>query len=403
MVYLKNDSESLLLIGYAGTFFFLPVAVSPLVLCEIFIIAVWILSGRFINDIKIFLKSEIRTPVILLVLLPWIGLMYTPVLKEGLNVALKTHNWLFTIALTPLLQSNDKAVNHGNKKYRDIIIRTFLAGLMFNSTIAILQFLGIVPLKRGMPVGLLGSSSAHIPFGLLLVIGIVISSFYLFKTKRWKNKLIFAFIMIQFFITLSFTESRAGYLALIVLSPFIVYNLTGQKHPLMILTGSIIIISLLFVSPIVQLRVEKIKDDIQQYKNGNVNTSIGQRLLMWKIAIEEIKENPVLGLGTAGFLKAWEQKKKDPALPYFIHGNPHNSFLYMMVNFGILGLYSFCWLLYIMFKTGWKRRMSPLGFSLFTFTAVFIIGSLVDTPLLSLPLAKAFSLFAAIAGAKDAA
>ncbi len=398
----KINPDTLLWAGFFGMFFFIPLGTSPLVICGVFVISVWIVSGKFLKDINMWLKSNMKIPILMLIILPWIGLIYTPVPSEGLNVAVKTHYWLFSIALMSLLQSRVKATNHGNKGQPDLLIKMFLSGLVVNSAISILQFLSLVPLIRGLPTGLLGGGSAHIPFSMLLTTGILVSSFYFLEARSRKVRLMHAFIMIQFFVTISFIGARSGYLALIVLSPLIVYNIVGRRHLFKILTGSIIIISILFAFPVVRDRISIIKEDLSEYKQGNVNTSIGLRLHMWEIALSEIKKNPLIGLGTAGFIKSWEMYKKDPSLPFFIHGNPHNSFLYMMVSFGVFGLISFCWLLFIMLRKGWKKRDSPLGYAVFVFTMVFIIGSLVDTALLSIAAAKAFSLFAGIAGAIDA-
>jgi O-antigen ligase len=398
----KINPDTLLWAGFLGMFFFIPLGTSPLAICGVFVIGVWIVSGKFLKDINMWFKSNMKIPILMLIILPWTGLIYTPVPSEGLNVAFKTHYWLFSIALMSLLQSRVQAANHGNKGQTDLIIKMFLSGLVVNSAISILQFLSLVPLRRGLPTGLLGGGSAHIPFSLLLTTGILVSSFYFMEAQSKKVRLMHAFIMMQFFVTISFIGARSGYLALIVLSPLVVYNILGRRHLFKILTGSIIIISLLFASPVVRSRVSKIKEDLLHYKQGDVDTSIGLRLHMWEIALSEIKKNPLIGMGTAGFIKSWEIYKKDPSLPFFIHGNPHNSFLYMMVSFGVLGLLSFCWLLFIMLRNGWENRDSSLGFAVFVFTMIFVIGSLVDTPLLSIAAANAFSLFAGIAGAIDA-
>jgi O-antigen ligase len=397
----RIEMDSLLWYGYAGMFFFVPVAISPLAICGVFVIAVWILSGSFLKDMRTWIKSDMKIPMLLLIFLPWMGLIYTPVPREGLNVAFKTHYWLFAIALMPLLRSRLEATGRGKEGRPDLILKMFLSGLALNCTIAIIQFLGLAPLTRGLPTGLLGGGAAHIPFSLLLTTGILISSFYFLKASSAKVRIIYACLMAQFFVTMTFIGARSGYLALLALSPLIVYNVLGRRHLFGIVTGCLIIMALLFASPIVEKRVSMIKQDLIQYKQGNVNTSVGLRLHMWNIAYREIKKNPLTGIGTAGFLSAWEKYKKDPSLPSFIHGNPHNSFLYMMVSFGILGLISFCWLLFIMLRNGWRERGSPLGFAVLAFMMVFTIGSFVDTPLLSVAAANALSLFAGIAGAID--
>ncbi len=131
------------------------------------------------------------------------------------------------------------------------------------------------------------------------------------------------------------------------------------------------------------------------YEQGNVNTSIGLRLHMWTIAVNEIKSHPIAGTGTNSFKYLWENNKQDRSLPSYDH--PHNSFLYMLLSFGAPGLIVFCWLLFVMLKKGLGAFWSPLGFSLFVFTMVFIIGSLTDTQLIVFPTMILFILFSGIA------
>ena len=72
-----------------------------------------------------------------------------------------------------------------------------------------------------------------------------------------------------------------------------------------------------------------------------------------------------------------------------------------MVSFGIVGLITLCWLFLAMLKNGWRHINTPLGFSLFSFTLVLIIGSVTDTQILPFPTATALALFAGIAEAVD--
>jgi len=384
----KINPDTLLWTGYLGMFLFLPIATSPTVICGVFVLGVWIISGKFLRDITTWQNSKIILPVIILIVLPWVGLIYTPLPADGFPVALKTHYWLYALAITPVLTT---------QRQPDLIIKMFLLGLSLNSAISILQFAGFVPLKKGLATGLLGGSSAHIVYSLLLTTGILIASFYFLKAQSKRERLLYISAMIQYFATIGFTGGRSGYVALIVLSPFIVYNIIGQRHIVKILIVSVIAVSFLFSFPVVQSRFSKAKEDVVLYTQGNVNTSIGLRFHMWEIALSEIKKNPVLGTGTAGFKKSWELHKKDPALPFFDH--PHNSFLYMMVSFGIVGLVAFCTLLFVMLKRGWKCRDSALGFSVFAFTTVFIIGSLTDTQVLPFATAIALPLFTGVSEA----
>ncbi|MDP2752984.1 MAG: hypothetical protein Q8P40_01125, partial [Nitrospirota bacterium] len=140
-------------------FFSIPVATSPTVICGVFVLSVWIISGKFLRDIRIWWKSDIKLPIMILIILPWIGLVYTPLPDDGFRVAMKTHYWFYALAIAPIV-----AV----QRQPDLIIKMYLSGLSLNSAISILQFAGVVPLKNGLTTGLLGGSSAHITYSLLL-------------------------------------------------------------------------------------------------------------------------------------------------------------------------------------------------------------------------------------------
>jgi O-antigen ligase len=388
----RVNPETLLWYGYAGMFFSVPLATSPTVICGAFVLLVWLLSGKFLKDISSWAHSDMMIPVGLLIVLPWVGLIYTPVPDDGFPIALKTHYWLYAVALGSLLTV---------RRHADFLFGMFLAGLSLNSGIAILQFGGILLLKNGAATGLLGGSSAWIAFSLLLTTGLLIASFCFLKATSNKMRFMYGVMMLQYFFTLGFIGGRSGYIALIILSPIIVYNIIGQRHVVKILVISILAVSLLFTSPVVRSRFWKAREDISQYQQGNVNTSLGLRFYMWKIAFSEIKKHPFLGVGTAGFKNSWEvYKKDDPSLPPSVF-HPHSSFLYMLVSYGIFGLVAFCWLLFIMLKKGWQNRESALGFASFAFTVVFIFGSLTDTEIIVFATAIALPLFTGISASID--
>jgi O-antigen ligase len=384
----KITPDFLMWAAFCGMFFFLPIGNSPVEICGIFIICVWIVSGRIFRDLRIWLHSGVAIPVSMMMMLPWIGLAYTPLFSEGFGLASKTYCWLYTIAIIPVISA---------RKDRDLVIKMFLAGLALNAIISNLQFAGLVPLKDGNPSGLLGISSPWITSSLLLTVGIAIASFYFKKAASYRERILYLFLILLYFVPIGFLGGRSGYAAFAILSPLIIGNIIGKKHFLIVLVFSALAVSLLFTSPVVKSRLSKAREDLVLYQQGNVNTSIGLRLHMWEIAVSEIKKHPFAGLGSVGFYHAWETRKMDPSLPSFDH--PHNSFLYMMVSFGIAGLITLCWLFLSMLKNGWRHIDTPLGFSLFSFTLVLIIGSITDTQILPFPTATALALFAGIAEA----
>lgn len=386
----RVTADALLQAGFAGMFFFLPIGSSPVTVCGVFVLVVWVLSGRFVRDASFWARhARLRWPVLLLMVLPWVGLLYSPVPAEGLNIARKSHYWLFAIGLVPLASSQRRP---------DIYILMFLAGLSCNSAVAALQLAGVLPLHDQLAAGLLRGSSMHIVFTLFLAAGLLIASFYFSRAKTRGKRLLWALALAQYGATAAFIGGRSGYVALIILSPLVVYTLLGQRHIAVIALACLILVAALFSSPLVRERFTKAREDIVRFQQGDIRTSLGLRLHMWEIALAEIKRHPLLGVGTGGFRASWQTYKKAPDLPFYDH--PHNSFLFMMVSYGIAGLAAFCWLLAAMLRKGWQARETALGFSVLSFTAVFVIGSLSDTQSLTFATGMALSLFA---GASEAA
>ena len=376
--------------GYAGMFLFSTIANSPVEICGALVLAAWILSGRSLPDTRLWLKSDTAFPVLGMILLPWVGLLYAPSPQDGLHIAVRGYYWLYSIPLVRAIHS---------RKYSNLFIHLFLAGLLLNTISSFLQIIHVLPLKYGTPSGFLGISSPWITYTLLLTAGICIASFYLRQAVSFRTRVAYALLIVVYFVTIGFVGGRSGYVAFILLSPLLVYNLVGGKYFGRIAIISLLVVSVLFTFPVVQTRFAQAKKDLVQYSQGNVNTSVGLRLHMWIVTFNEIKSHPFLGIGTNGFRSIWERNKQGKALPVFDH--PHNSFLYMLVSFGIPGLVVFCWLLFEMLKTGWRSFDSPVGFSLFVVTLIFIIGSLTDTQLLVFPTMILFVLFAGIAAALD--
>ena len=62
---------------------------------------------------------------------------------------------------------------------------------------------------------------------------------------------------------------------------------------------------------------------------------MGQRYTFWEYSIKLIAEKPLLGHGTGSFAKEYERSAHNEHL---ITKNPHNEFLMISVQLGLLGL-----------------------------------------------------------------
>jgi len=86
-------------------------------------------------------------------------------------------------------------------------------------------------------------------------------------------------------------------------------------------------------------RITMADDEFQQWRAGvpaDPTSSVGQRMGFLRNTVELIRENPVLGVGTGGFATAYAARaSRTGDAPT---KNPHNEFLLMTAQFGVVGL-----------------------------------------------------------------
>jgi len=138
------NPDRLMFWGLSGLFFFIPVATTPAVVAGSFTLAVWILAGKFVKDYRKWLNTKWFYPVLVFMLIPWAGLLYTNDLKTGLNLASKTQYWLYAFAAATLSFE-------GHRK--ETLIDSFVAGLSLTAFISLLQFAGLFPMIKPFPTG----------------------------------------------------------------------------------------------------------------------------------------------------------------------------------------------------------------------------------------------------------
>jgi len=95
------------------------------------------------------------------------------------------------------------------------------------------------------------------------------------------------------------------------------------------------------------------------FEGEDLNSSIGQRFLMWDIALDMFKQNPILGSGLGDFKNdsIVMMKSGETALKVE-HSHAHNIFFESLATMGLLGMLSMIFALIIMpwsiFWSAWK-------------------------------------------------
>ncbi len=337
------------------------VALFPFVLASV----VALVTGRF-SIAKNLVRQKWVFPVLLFVLLPWFGLLYSKDMPVGWDYALKTKYWIAMLVMAGI--SLNPCRTHW-------FLMGFWGTMFLGAVTALLQVMGIfsVPAK-----GYLGFGLVYTVLSMYLVVGILTVSHYFRYSKSWKIRCVYIVFMAAFLFHLSVLEGRNGYFVFIVLSPLVLHNLLGQKRwGLKILLAFLLIGSLGF-SPKVIHRVKVSLERLQRtdiIMTGKMDTEFSRPYIFYS-ALRALKDHPVMGAGTGSFV-------------YYIRpggdtiAHPHNSVLYMAVSFGVAGVVCILWLFWTMLRISFSQRQEPLGFFVLSVCLVIFFGGIFETPILN--------------------
>ena len=198
------------------------------------------------------------------------------------------------------------------------------------------------PRAFGYPYMYIQAGDMCMTLGLFSLLGL----FYRSSSKQ-KYKLIMSAGVIGGIWGSIISGSRGGWIILVPAIVFILYMFRKRivKKTLFIAIGitlASMVVAVATPQTGIWQRYVDMRQDIHQYENNHVNTSLGLRFNMWKGAWIGIKEKPLLGWGTSG---AQNLKKEQVAQGILIKeaaefNHVHNQLLNDWYERGILGLLS---------------------------------------------------------------
>lgn len=176
----------------------------------------------------------------------------------------------------------------------------------------------------------------HIFTGFLLAFTSYCFALFAFSMKNTWRWLFAALFLLAVYDVLFINISRSGYVVLFSLLLLLASQLFAWKG---LLAGVLISIflcgGLLFLPANFKERFNLMHSEITQYKHGSFDTSVGLRLEFYHNSVKLLKEHPWIGTGTGSFAQDYLAVTPDKQ---FATRNPHNEYLNIAVQFGLLGL-----------------------------------------------------------------
>jgi O-antigen ligase len=123
--------------------------------------------------------------------------------------------------------------------------------------------------------------------------------------------------------------------------------------------------------------------EISQFEVDNVGTSSGIRLEFYRRSLELILHKPVAGYGVGSVRTEFEVfAKNSTGGRAAMAGNPHNEFLLMGVQIGLIGVALFIWLLYAVYRDG-KKLDTLERTAVYGYLFAFVLGCFANSMLLN--------------------
>jgi O-antigen ligase len=225
----------------------------------------------------------------------------------------------------------------------------------------------------------------HIHYSIFLATtAIILLSRLLSDRYTWQSKL----PMLIFFLTssgnLMISTGRTGQLALLIamaIAIIIHYRLTLRSLAIFTLLSSILFIGAYSSIGLFKSRIDQGINDVQQFQQGNFDTSWGLRAAFWIVTYDILREHPLMGAGLGDYRLAASE-----ALEKYDHGfsmatkewcsntHFHNQYLMIIAQTGLIGFALMIWMLIELFrlKIGESelKEFSILGLTVFAVACI---------------------------------
>ncbi|MDQ7969988.1 MAG: O-antigen ligase family protein [Oxalicibacterium faecigallinarum] len=164
------------------------------------------------------------------------------------------------------------------------------------------------------------------------------------------------------------SAARGGWLALLVVIPVMALFIFRYRRDIFLKFSALLVVAGFAVAitnfDMLAKRWQKAEAEIGHYFGGQqVDTSLGIRLEQYRSAIEMIKEKPLLGWGSEGYLHEMRKRVDEGRYDRSIHeyNFVHHEFLDLWVKNGVIGvaiqMFAYVYVFYIFWPS--RRRMHP--------------------------------------------
>ena len=307
--------------------------------------------------------------------------------NEGILVLSKYTTYFFSFFLI-LILSKIKKIDFLQTFIVFTIISVLMESLRINATIYESVIVNGNFLDRSMAFrGFTGNINIS-SFSIAMKIPVLIYS--IFKANNLYKRIFLAFLIYSSVLSIVLLSSRAALIAISLVFIFTLLYVIFKQNKKLLARFAIISISVFFSFVSYDYMNEKNTSDILIERFSKINkpiedASVNERLNFYKIAVEDIISNPILGIGVGNWKLLSIQRGNKFLDGYRVPYNAHNDYLESFAEIGILGGLCFAYFIFYPFMISlfsfFNSKSNPQNLIIFLALGVYIFDSMLNFPI----------------------
>ena len=361
-----------------------------------FLFITWILSGYW-RDLDRFKDNPAVIVTLLFLLLYLVSTFYASTSWE------ESFHYLLKYAKLLLIPIIVTGVN--SKKIRTYAIYAFLSSIILTLIISYFNWLHLIPANLNLftidsPTQGFIVYKNRITQSILLAFAMYMMLCKAFDSKNYKRWIWSFLAFLCFFNIFHLINGRSGQLIALCLIVFFMINKFGKDF--LKYSFLIFIVCFAFKSQIIPYAPERlvsIYTEIQEHSSGSNLTSSGIRMEMYKNTLALIQRSPLIGYGVGSLGVEYSSlvKSEDTLLKDVT--NPHNQYLLVLFETGMIGGTLFFLMLYYFWQSANNIKDSSeplLGDYMQGLILTFALGCFLNSLLMDAGEGRFFCLMAGL-------
>lgn len=344
----------------------------------VIICVLWLVSGNYKTKYNQIVNNKFVLASILFFLIHVLGLLWTEDLTWGLHIV---HKMWYFLLLIPVLFTIVR------KDYVPIYISAFLLAITVTEVISYLVWFEIISHVGHASVRNPTPFMSHVSYNPILAFATYIVLHELCFNKKISNLLFafYGFFAISMTINMFITGGRAGQVGFFVMLAILIFQIFDKQRFKSLIVILIVIPGIFFTayqsSYLFQDRVNMAISDISRLSEkhpGSVGVRVNFAINSWHV----FKKNPLIGVGTGDFPVEYNKINQiySPSFPRT--SNPHNMYTLIMVQLGLVGIFSMLLIFYYQIKISYNASNKFYRDAGVTLPVMFLVMMLSESYLL---------------------